>query len=490
MKRFKPFLASFLSIAFLQAIFAVAALAQDDAGSSAPATQQQQPVDEDTQSNPPVLTQRPQNQKPDDVSVQTKANSADEPPSSFERQPVNLSTGQVLSKSRSPLHWGRFSVMSFDLMQVYDSNYLFLKDNPLSAQAGAVQGLIVYSLKSSRSNLTLQYRPQFWASDQTRQFDYSSHMLDFHTFRYLTPRWAINVSDEFQYSPDHARLNIVGFSPDYSTGTSTQNPFLAAGRRMLNNQFGVSVDHRLTAHDSIEMSARQQYIHLSDTTDAAVQDPTALATEQQDYAGKIGWTHTWRTDNQIGIEYSYDHQFFNGFEASSQLHGILFGFSRRLRPSLLLRVGGGPSLLFPAKASGATQPPEKQITYVANAALYKSFRHSGITLAYSRDNAFTGQISDGLNDRVDASYSQRLFHRVDATVGASYVRQNYSVGPHFYGKSGWSELDWHFTRAWSMYGAYSYMTQAGGPAPFGPRQLVISGIRWNFDFEHGDSLRK
>lgn len=494
MKRFKLFLAAFLSIAFLQVFLAGTALAQDDTSSSSiPASQQQQPTDkdEDTQNNPAVLTQRQLNQKPDDVSVQTQAQPEDVPPSSFERRPVNLSTGQVLSTARSPLHWGRFSIMSVDLMQIYDSNYLFLKDNPLSAQAGAVQGLLVYSLKSSRSDLTLQYRPQFWASDQTQQFDYSSHMVDFHTFRYLTPRWAVNVSDEFQYSPDHARLNIVGFSPDYSTGTSTQNPFLAAGRRMLNNQFGVSVDHRLTAHDSIEISARQQYIHLSDTSDTTdVQDPISLATEQQDYAGQIGWTHKWRADNQIGIQYSYDHQFFNGFDSGAQLHGVLFGFSRRLRPSVLLRVGGGPALLFPAKASGATQPPEKQITYVANAALYKSFRHSGITLSYSRNNSFTGQISDALNDRVDASYSQRLFHRMDATLGGSYVRQNYSLGPHLYGKSGWSELDWHFARAWSVYGTYSYMTQAGGPVLFGPRQLIVSGVRWNFDFEHGDSLRK
>jgi len=90
MKRFKPFLAAFLSIAFLQVIFAVAALAQDDTSSSTPATQQQQPTGED---NPPVLVQRPQNQKPDDLSVQTQTNSEGVPPSSYERQPVNLSTG-------------------------------------------------------------------------------------------------------------------------------------------------------------------------------------------------------------------------------------------------------------------------------------------------------------------------------------------------------------------------------------------------------------
>ena len=236
MKRFKPFLAAFLSIAFLQVVSSPAALAQDDNSASTPAPQQQQqPVDEDTPKNPAAVDQPAQNQKPGDISVSTQSDSTDVPPESFERQPVNLSTGQVLSKTRSPLHWGRLSVMSFELMQIYDSNYLFLKDNPLSAQAGAVQGLLVYSLKSSRASLNLQYRPQFWASDQTQQFDYSSHMVDFHTFRYLTPRWAINVSDQFQYSPDRGRLNEVGFSPDYSTGTSTQNPFLSTGRRMVNN---------------------------------------------------------------------------------------------------------------------------------------------------------------------------------------------------------------------------------------------------------------
>jgi len=490
MKRFKPFLAAFLSIAFLQVVSSAAALAQDDNSASTPAPQQQQqPVDEDTPKNPAAVDQPAQNQKPGDISVSTQSDSTEVPPASFERQPVNLSTGQVLSKTRSPLHWGRLSVMSFELMQIYDSNYLFLKDNPLSAQAGAVQGLLVYSLKSSRASLNLQYRPQFWASDQTQQFDYSSHMVDFHTFRYLTPRWAINVSDQFQYSPDRGRLNEVGFSPDYSTGTSTQNPFLSTGRRMVNNQFGVSVDHRLSAHDTIQMSLRQQYIRLSADSDTQLQDPIALATEQQDYAGQIGWTHTWRTDNQIGIQYSYDHQFFNGFNSSAQLHGVLFGFSRRLRPSLLLRAGGGPALLFPAKA-GTVQSSPRQVTYQANAALYKSFRHSGITLSYSRDNTFTGQISDGLNDRVDLSYSQRLFHRIDAIIGGAYVRQNYSVGPHLYGKSGWSELDWHLTRSWSIYGTYSYLTQAGGPTLFGPRQLVTSGIRWNFDFERGESFGK
>ena len=488
MKRRNQFTGALLCIAFVLFMTGGAVVGQDDT-SSTTAARQQQPASEDTHDNSVAAPgQSPKN--PADVSSQRQHDVPETTPPSFEQQPVNLSTGQVLSKTRSPLHWGRLSVMSFEFMQVYDNNYLFLKDHPLSTQAGAVQALFVYSAKGRHASLSLQYRPQFWASDQIHQFDYSSHMLDFHTFKYLAPRWAINVSDQFQYSPDRRRLNEVGFSPAYSTGTSTQNPFLATGRRMVNNAFGVSVDHRATAHDSFEVSARQQYIGLSSTDDPQLQDPIALSTEQQDYAGRIGWTHTWRPDNTFGIQYSYDHQFFNGFDSHAQLHGILLAFSRRLRPSLLLRIGGGPALLLPAKLIGAIQHQERQITYQANASLYKSFRRSGIALSYSRNNAFTGQISDGLNDRVDASYSQRLFRSIDVILGGAYVRQEYSIRPRLYGKSGWSELDLHLSRSWSVYGTYSYLTQAGGPILFGPRQLITSGIRWNYDSERGESFGK
>lgn len=458
----------------------VAASAQDEPSRPDQNSDEQQAKTEQQQQN-----QQNQDNQPSPAASETASPAPD---LSFERPTVNLATGQVLSKTRSPFHWGNFSVMSLSFLQVYDSNYLFLKDNQKSAQAGAVQGLLVYSLKSSRSDFNLQYRPQFWASDEFQQFDYSSHMVDFHTFRYLAQDWGININDQFQYAPDRGRLEQVGFSPDYSAGLSTQNPFMATGRRLVSNAADISLDHRLGAHDRIDFTGRHQYIHVSNDPTAAATDPFSSATQQQDFGGQFGWTHTWRRDNEFGVQYSYDREFFEGFDSDAQLHGVLVGFSRRLFPSLLLRAGAGPALLMPAKPKGAIQPLDNQITFQANAALYKSFRHSGMTLSYSRNNNFTGAISDGLNDRFDVSYSQRFFRRVDVVIGGAYLRQDYSIGPHLYGKSGWSEIDYRLSRAWSLYGSYTYMTQTGGPVLFGPRQLVTSGIRWTWDFERGQSF--
>jgi len=408
----------------------------------------------------------------------------------LEQPTVNLATGQVLSKTRSPFRWGNLSLMSINLLQVYDSNYLFVKDNPPSAQAGAVQALFVYALKSSRSDFTIQYRPQVWISDQTQQFDYANHSVNFNTYRSLAPDWALNLSNSFQYTPDDGRLNQIGFSPDYTTGTSSQNPFLATGRKLLSNAAALSLEHTIDAHNQIEMGGRYQYIHVWEDPTVAATDPFSAATEEQDVGAHIGWAHTFRRDNSVGVQYSYDREFFQGFDSDAQLHGVMVNFSRRLRPSLLLRGGAGPTWLMPATPPGAVGKPAGTLTFQANATLYKTFRHSGITLSYSRNNSFTGSISDGLNDRFDGSYSQRFFRKVDVLVGGTYIRQGYSNTPYLYGSSGWSQVDYRLSRSWSVYGSYTYMTQNGRAAQYGPRQLIASGIRWSWDFEQGASFGK
>jgi hypothetical protein len=452
-----------------------AALAQEE---SAPSTQ---PPAQDKQASPDTATQRADVPPPSpDESLSTL---------SFERPATNLATGTVLTTTRSPFRWGNLSVLSVDALQVYDSNYLFRKDNVLPVHAGAIRGLLVYAVKTGHGTFSLQYRPQFWASGETSQFDYASHMVDFHTFRYLSSQWAINISDQFASVPDRGRLEQIGFSSDYTTSTSTQNPFLATGRRLLTNAFGVSVDHRFTARDRMEFLVRHQYIRLSEPDNGTVQDPAAVLSEQQDIGGELGWTHTWRRENELGIKYAYDREYFQDFQSSAQLHSVLIGISRRLRPSLLLRVSGGPALLLPAKAGGSTLPTDSRTTYQASAALFKKFTRSGLTLSYSRSNNFTGQISDNLNDRYDVSYSQHWSHRIDTVIGAAYVRQALTAQT-LQGKSGWTEVDYRLNRSWSFYGTYSYLTQAGGPLLYGPRHLVTSGIRWSWDAERGAGFAK
>jgi hypothetical protein len=463
-----------LAVLLMLVLAGTTALAQEE---STPSTQ---PPAQDKQASPDTTTQRTDVPPP----------SPDET-LSFERPATNLATGTALSTTRSPFRWGNLSLLSVDALQVFDSNYLFRSGNPLSVHAGAIRGLLVYAVKTGHSNFSLQYRPQLWASGETSQFDYASHMVDFHTFRYLSSEWGINISDQFVSAPDRGRLEQIGFSADYTNSTSTQNPFLATGRRLLTNSFGVSLDHRFTARDRAEFLVRHQYIRLSepDNGSTPVQDPASVLSEQQDISGELGWTHTWRPDNELGIKYGYDREYFQDFQSSAQLHSILVGISRRLRPSLLLRISGGPALLLPAKAGGSVLPTDSRKTYQASAALFKKFTRSGLTLSYSRSNNFTGQISDNLNDRYDVSYSQHWSRHIDTVIGGAYVRQALTAQT-LQGKSGWTEVDYRLNRSWSFYGTYSYLTQAGGPILYGPRHLVTSGIRWSWDAERGPGFEK
>ena len=401
----------------------------------------------------------------------------------YDRTPVNLMTGQSLKTLRSPLHWGHFSLLSVEALQVYDSNFLFRSNNPISAQAGAVQGLLVYAIQTGRSNFSLQYRPQLWVSADNIQTDYASHMVDFHTSRRISPRWAINVSDQYQWSADRGRLDQIGFTSDYSTSTTSQSPFLNTNRRLVSNLADVEISHNLSAHNSVEFIGRHQYIQLSSLPSGAASstDPLAAETQQQDFGGEVAWNYAWRHDNSIGLRYSYDREYFQHVLGAAEFHSASVGFSRRLFPSLLLRVSGGPTIILPATPPSATVAQDTRLSYSANASLFKTFRRSAMTLSYTRNNNFSGQISDSLNDRYDVTYSQRFFRRADVLIGGAYVRQEYSTGARLLGKSGWAEIDYHFSPSWSFYTSYSYLTQNGGPSLFGPRHLVTSGIRWSWD---------
>lgn len=448
------------------------AVAQDPAPTPTPAPEEQQaPTAVDAQrldAAPPL----PQEQQPV------------EEDSSYDRPSVNLATGQVLKNTLSPLHWGHLSLLSFDLLQVYDSNYLFLKDNPVSAQAGAVEGLVAYTLKTGRTNLSLQYRPQVWMSSDAAQFDYTSHAADLHLSRRFSPKWAVNFTDQYQWVADRGHLDTIGFTPDYSASKVNQGAFLSAGRHLMSNTADITVDHNFTAHSSVEILARHQYIQLSSLpagSAAATIDPAAAYSMQQIYGGQLGWNYQWTRNNSLRVHYAYDQEYFHDSHSTAQFHSAQFGFSRQLRPSLVFQVSGGPSLVLPATQPGATQAANRQISYQGSAVLFKTFHRAGITLSYSRNDNFTGQISDGLNDRVDASLSERLFRRIDLLLGGAYIRQNYSSGAHLQGKSGWTEVHYRLSPSWSLYATYSYLTQDGGPTLFGPRQLITSGIRWSWD---------
>ena len=447
------------------------------------ASAQQEPVSpkaEPQEEEQPVTTT--DEHKPADLT----ASSASAPEAynpGLEIQAVDLETGQTLSRQLSPVRWGRFSLISFEALQAYDSNFLFRKIDPISAQAGAIQGLLMYTIKNRLWNFDLQYRPQLWVSTDQTVFDGSSNLLDLHTFRYIAPRWALNLDDQFHTAPDRG-LGRVGFTPNFVNGTANENPFLGDGRRFTTNLFTATLNHDVSARDRTSFLFRHQYVHLSalPSNQTGPQGTFLGVTQQQNFGGEVAWVHNISRDHAFGVHYAYDREYFQGFEGSAQLHGILFSYWKRLRPSWMLRLSGGPALMLPATPKGATASPELRKTYQLWASISKSFRRSGILVSYSRNHNFTGQISDNFNDRLDASFSQRLPRRFDFTVGGSYVRQNFSAAPNTIGRSAWAEVDYHLSPSWSLYTTYNFLGQSSSALPFGPRNLVTTGIRWSWDF--------
>jgi len=97
-------------------------------GATASAQEQEQPAPSAQQTAP-----RDEQASPDPSTRRTDATQAQPEESlstSFDKPTTNLATGTVLTTTRSPFRWGNLSVLSVDALQVYDSNYFFLKNNP------------------------------------------------------------------------------------------------------------------------------------------------------------------------------------------------------------------------------------------------------------------------------------------------------------------------------------------------------------------------
>ena len=188
--------------------------------------------------------------------------------------------------------------------------------------------------------------------------------------------------------------------------------------------------------------------------------------------------------SEAGVRYAYVHESFPQAQASTQLHGILASYSRRLSASLRLRVEGGPTFAVSPSTAAGGQFSTSGTSYLAAASLLKTFRRATAIVSYSRSNSFSGRISNSFADRLEASYSQRFLNRLNLTTGAAWLTQGQGQGQTSTGKSAWIQTDYRLLRAWSIYSTYGYISIGSGPQPSSVRNLITSGVRWSFASLH------
>ncbi len=401
-------------------------------------------------------------------------------PSNSKATSVNLETGQPLLPSLSPLRWKHLSLLSFNATYIYDSNYFLEPNAPVAAKGSIISGLMLYTFKVRHIDLDFQYRPQIELSQARTQFVYANQLFDAHTSIHLTPRWIINLSDKFQSTPNNGNVDEASFIPNTSDGTALRSPILAAARGALTNTFTASADRKLNGRDRISLLFQHELANLSSLPEdrLAAQAGSPVLTEQRNVRVEFGWTRRLQRGSEAGVRYAHVHESFPQAQGSTQLHGILASYSKRLSSSLRLRVEGGPTFAVSPSTTAGGQLSASGTSYLAAASLLKTFRRATAIFSYSRSSSFSGRINNSFSDRFEASYSQRFLNRLNLTTGAAWLTQG--QGQTSTGRSAWIQSDYLLLRAWSIYSTYAYTSIGSGPQPSSSRSLITSGVRWSF----------
>jgi hypothetical protein len=410
-------------------------------------------------------------QRPDD---QAPALSAPSTPS--------LDTGQSLQNTNriSPLRFGHLSLLSFDALYDYDSNFTFSPSNPQPADALALRGLVFYTVGGGRTRLDVQWRPFLLVSQTNTKADFAGQTVDIHTYRYLSARWLLNVDDRFQYAPDNGLLANPSFNPDFTTGLFNRQPFLANGESTLTNGFTASLSYQMNQKNTLTFHGQYQYVNQWNNG-TNPNPPPAIFDNTHTFGGGIAWTHRLTEGREIGVDYNYDRQYLADFSSRSQYHSAFLTYSDRIRPTLLLRVAFGPSLQIRSGSQGISSGNTE--TFEGSVEVLKSFRRSNLAFSYGRGHDFQGIITEAYHDRYDLTYSWNMGRNWEFSTGAGYIEQGSSNVPLLRGRTLWFNSSYFVSRQWSVFATYMNSAASGGPQPYGTRNLIMAGIRWSWQGE-------
>ena len=400
---------------------------------------------------------------------------------------ARLDSGLPLLETMSPLHWGRLSLLSANLMGVYDSNLDQVQTtSPNGGQATLAQALVVYSLQHAQSQLDLQYMPMVWASSGQLHSNFTSQAAALNHSRQLSRLWSLNIHDQFRYAPAQFFWTNNSFSPDFTSFTSTTTPFLTVGHNAVLNNFDLSLAHTLNAHNSLSFDVGENYTRLtpissqpSSASNPTVSAPTPLVgatnlpLDEQFYStGMVTFSHTISPASSMSVNYEFSNLRDVSVDSRTNFQTVNLGYSRRLRPTLSLSVQAGPAWT------------KNYVTAEGQISLFKSFRKGGIAASFMRTTEFSGLISNGFNNRYDLSVSQRIIRRVGFQVGYSYVQQAYINLKQTNGAIAYASTNYYLSRNWSVYAGYYYFNSTGSQG-IGRQEAMGMGLRWAWTPEHG-----
>ena len=405
-------------------------------------------------------------------------------PEPLPNHPVSstLDTGQTIdtdNKIISAIRVGHWSLVDAEFFYLFDSNYTFQPNNPTASNGGAARALVLYSRQNETWGIDFQYQPYLLVYDNGQQPSVSlAQQVDLHVYRHLTAHWDLDLDERFYYAPNGTTLINPTIIPNLSSGDIYQTPFLTNGQRFIQNSVTGSARDTINAKDTVTFHASYNYVNLANNSSTSSIPADETFRTSQAVGGGIGWTHEWHENQLVGLDYTYTRQILVSPDEGQQYHILLFTYSQKIKPTLLVRLAIGPSL----EVQDNGKPSDK--TFMGFAELMKTFRTSYLILSYSRNNDFSGTITDLYNNRWDASYSQFLGQRFVLSAGFGYIQQSSTLVRTLDGRDVWGRVDYNLTNRWGLFAQLVNSGASGGGQPYTTRNFVIAGLSWSSQPKH------
>lgn len=384
--------------------------------------------------------------------------------------PMNIDTSLPLQVVMSPLHWGRFSLLSVTAYQGFDSNPE-LQKTPQSTEFSAFNLLLVYSVRRSAWELDLQYQPSAFISPGVISKNLTGNAADFSAARRVSRLWNLSLGDDFNYLPNlQSSIQGNGLSVNLGGGISILTPFLSSSRSLLRNTANVSLNGKTGPETNMEFRANESFLRLSSVLNAPLISQQPAALENTISAG-FTVTHTLGLKDTISGAYDFRAQSTpSGTLGTTTYHTASAGWSHVLRQNVRFSINGGPG--WSTTTGSLTAQGSCQLAYETHS--------GGVGISFARSDEFIGVVSNSFNNRYLLRLDRRFGSRVSLTTYASYLQQQYSHASTLTGESVSLLTSYSVSRNWSVFGELRYLASNGNELSFPAQKIATFGVRWSW----------
>ena len=391
---------------------------------------------------------------------------------------TDLSTELPLKILLTPLHWGRFSLLSVNAYEGYNSNPQFQRI-PLGAEITAISPLAIYSTEFVGWKVNLQYQPFIWLSSKRTLKDFAAVSFDVRTVRHINGNWHWTLGDRLRFSPTHSTEQSKGFVVDPSGGFSVGDAFLSSGRNVLVNGVVSTLTDRYGENSTLTFHADQDYTRLSNFVGGLRAVDTLPAQRAFTFSTGSTWRRSISMKDTLSAEYTY--RFLNtsgisGANANSQAASI--GLSHKFTQSLGVSASAGPA--WSLYSGHDNRSSHGRATLHGSLALSKEFRRGGVILSFARSDSFSGIISDSFHNRYDLNLHREFTTRFHGSISGSYIQQEFSNARNTNGELVSGEMRYFLDRNWAIFAQARYLNIWGNQRILGPEKSVILGFRWSW----------